>query len=97
MVAERLHGPWRVELHVHEQVEVITRIESGFAHHSALEPVIARLCLEGRREGLLLLIDEATGVVAARRRIDRLRRRTSAYRRPDRLPVRMGDTPPAAV
>jgi hypothetical protein len=78
-------GPWRVEWRGAGGTEVLARLDSGYRHHTALEPWVSRLRADGRREGELALVDEASGAVVARRRLDRpVRRRTPTPPRRER-------------
>jgi len=71
----RIVGPCRVE---HRTVKGVAVLHAGgvhYAHHRALEPYASYLALGGVSDGDLVLIDEATGAVLARRRVAPRRRR----------------------
>ena len=71
----RLVGPCRVE---HRTAAGVTVLHAGgvhYAQHATLEPYLAILLLGGAADGELLLVDEATGAVVARRRVAPLHRR----------------------
>ena len=64
--------PRRVELRTAGGAEVLARGVRVAAHASALAPWVSRLRLEPTPlAGELVLVDEASGAVAARRRLDR--------------------------
>jgi hypothetical protein len=71
MGANEPEGPWRVEWHLGDRIEVVARFALAFAHHTTLEPVVTRMQRDGHRVGVLALVDEIGGAVVARRRLDR--------------------------
>ena len=54
-------GPWGTT--------VLGRLDGCAPHHATLAPFAGRLLLEGRAGGELVLVDEASGAVLARRRV----------------------------
>jgi hypothetical protein len=60
------HRPFRVEHRDRGERRVLGRVEGVFPHHTALAPYVARLLLDGA-SGEVVLVDEATEAVAARR------------------------------
>jgi hypothetical protein len=91
-------GPWRVERRTVEGVEIVARLEQGFAHYTSLDPIVGRLQGAGCYSGVLALVDEASGAVAARRSLDRvLHRATAPQRRARRRPDRLGGPAPVAA
>jgi len=70
--AARRGRTFRVELRAAGGAEVLARGVRVAAHASALAPWVSRLRLEPTPlAGELVLVDEASGAVAARRRLDR--------------------------
>jgi hypothetical protein len=59
---------YRVEHREHGQVEVLGQLTGVSPHHASLEIYVGELIRRGA-DGLLVLIDEATGDVVARRRV----------------------------
>jgi hypothetical protein len=51
------------------RVRPLGRVTGVFPHHSALRPFLSRLLLDGGSGGELVLVDEATGRIAARRTV----------------------------
>jgi hypothetical protein len=60
------HRRFRVEHVDRDERRVLGCVEGVFPHHTALAPYVARLLLDGAG-GEVVLVDEATEVVAARR------------------------------
>jgi hypothetical protein len=60
---------FRVELW-NEEIRVIDRIEGAFAQYRTLDPFVSRLAQDGLR-GDVVLIDDETGEVIARRKVPR--------------------------
>lgn len=70
---------WRVEHRCGAETAVLGYLDYAFAHHAELTPFVGHLRLAGRELGEVVLVDEATEVVVARRRL----RRGPAPRRRD--------------
>jgi hypothetical protein len=78
-------GKFRVELRDHGKVRVLGYITDTHAHHSALEVFLPKLLHEGAT-GWCVMVDEATDIVIARRRV----RATPSSRRTKPGPSRGG-------
>ena len=65
---------YRVEHRTREGTAVLGQLSGAFPHHATLTPFVARLQAE-RAGGQLVLVDEATGAVVARRNLARRVRR----------------------
>ena len=88
-------GPCRVEHRVADAAPVVlARLDRCFAHHAELAPYDAHLRLNGHALGELVLVDEATDEVIARRRLERpARSRPPSAIRPGVAPsARLVDT-----
>lgn len=70
---------YRVEHRDRHRTRVLGRLADAFVSHHTLEPFLSRLLQDGARHGQLILVDDATGRVVARRAV-RLPRRVT----PDR-------------
>ena len=68
-------GPYRVEYRSGEATTQLGRIERCFAHHAELVPYAVHLRLRGQTGDTVVLVQESTGSVVARRDIARMRRR----------------------
>lgn len=67
---ESVAGCYRVEHLDGERVHVLGRLPNSIpVHHASLVPYASHLRLAGRARGALLLVDEASGRVVARRRL----------------------------
>ena len=65
-------GSFRVEHRLEGQAPaVLARIEGCFPHHAELAPYDAHLRLIGHTRGVVVLVDEATDEVVARRHLQR--------------------------
>lgn len=68
----RTIGPVRVEHRLENQDPILlARLDRCFGHHAELAPYDAHLRLTGRARGDVVLVVEATGMVIARRRLER--------------------------
>jgi hypothetical protein len=67
--SEKKPRVFRVELW-NEEIHVIDRIEGAFPQYRTLDPFVSRLLQEGR-EGEAVLIDDETGDVIAKRKVER--------------------------
>lgn len=59
---------YRVELRTPSKVQMLGRLPYARPHFRALDPFVSRLLRDGGR-GWLMLVDEETGGVVARRRV----------------------------
>jgi hypothetical protein len=59
---------YRVEHREHGTIRPLGTIDHAFAHHTALDPFVSALVLAGEG-GEVLLVDDATGAVVARRAV----------------------------
>jgi hypothetical protein len=82
---------FRVEHRHQGTTHALGRVEDGFAHFSALDPYLAHLPPDAT--GQIVLVDEATGEVVARRYLSTLRRGPN-LRKPPSRPPRDADRPP---
>ena len=62
---------YRVEHRTGGRVSTLGRLDGCPRHHATLVPYASQLRLAGRADGELVLVEDATGHVAARRRLDR--------------------------
>jgi hypothetical protein len=60
---------YRVELHQDGEIQVLGRMTHARAHFRTLDPFLSQLTRE-RITGWLLLVDERTNEIVARRRVD---------------------------
>jgi hypothetical protein len=60
---------YRVELHRDGEIQVLGRMTHARAHFRTLDPFLSQLMRE-RITGWLLLVDERTNEIVARRRVD---------------------------
>ena len=60
---------YRVELHRDGEIRVLGRMTHARAHFRTLDPFLSQLTREGAT-GWLLLVDERTNEIVARRRVD---------------------------
>ena len=63
---------YRVEHRYQDTARELGYVEGGYAHFRALDPFLARL--PAGAKGQIVLVDEATSEVVARRHLDSLRR-----------------------
>jgi hypothetical protein len=66
---------YRVVYRDGEAMKGLGRVAGVFPRYSSLDPYLSRLLLEGVVRGELILVDEATGRVAARRMVRPYHRR----------------------
>ncbi len=88
-------GPCRVEHRREDSPPVVlSHLDHCFGHHAELAPYDAHLRLSGRAHGEVVLIDEKTDEVIARRRLERpARSRPRSATRPRVAPkTRLVDT-----
>jgi hypothetical protein len=71
---------YRVEHRDGERATALGVVEGGFAHFTALDPFLAGL--PAGSAGVVVLVDEATGAVVARRHLGRPARPRCGWRGP---------------
>lgn len=67
--SERRTGIFRIELW-NDGIQVIDRVEGAFPQYRTLDPFVSRLVQDGRH-GEVVLIDDETGKIVARRKLAR--------------------------
>jgi len=77
-LTERKRRIFRVELW-NEEIRVIDRIEGAFAQYRTLDPFVSRLVQDGC-EGEVVLVDDETDEVIARRKLSRTQLAPSHWR-----------------
>jgi hypothetical protein len=68
-LSEKKSRVFRIELW-NEEIRVIDRIEGAFAQYRTLDPFVSRLLQDGH-EGEVVLVDDETGEIIARRKVSR--------------------------